>query len=187
MQPQRQGRGRPRKQQVVNVNKESDATGDLHLYPMAQSPGQGPLPPTQPQRRGRGHPRKERKAKQKSQPCSPNPHPSHSHPLGDVAHPPDGVEVVGVDTARVTRNCTKWDPHAGMKPSRWDDCASDGELELEDDLPYGGAIVNRRMTDMMANLGDNDEWLPWNEPMNLELINLDDKQTSKVIRRSQAI
>jgi len=74
-----------------------------------------------------------------------------------------------------------------MKPSRWDDCALDGELELEDNLPYGGAIMNRRMTNMMANLGDNDKWLPWNEPMNLEPINLDDKQTSKVIHRSQVI
>ena len=83
---------------------------------------------------------------------------------------------------------TKWDPHVGMKPSQGDDGTSDGELELEDDLPYGGAIeVSRPMVKMMAALGNNDEWLPWNEPMNLEPINLDDKQTSKVIHRSQAI
>ena len=53
-----------------------------------------------------------------------------------------------------------------MKPSRLDDFVSDGELELEDDLPYGGEIeVNNPMVNMMVDLGDNDEWLPWREQM----------------------
>ena len=57
-----------------------------------------------------------------------------------------------------------WNPHAGMKPSRLDDFASDGELELEDELPYGGTIKeNDPMVNIMADLGDNGEWLPWNE------------------------
>ena len=51
-----------------------------------------------------------------------------------------------------------------MKPSQFDDGASDGELKLEDNLPYGGAIeVNRPMMEMIAKLDDNNEWLPWNE------------------------
>jgi hypothetical protein len=51
-----------------------------------------------------------------------------------------------------------------MKPSELDDCVLDGELELEEDLPYRGAIeVNRPIIDIMVDLGDNDEWLPWNE------------------------
>jgi len=63
-----------------------------------------------------------------------------------------------------TRVPAKLDPHVGMKPSQGDDGASDGELELEDDLPYGGAIeVSRPMVKMMAALGDNDKWLPWSE------------------------
>ena len=45
-----------------------------------------------------------------------------------------------------------------MKPSELDDCASDGELELEEDLPYRGAIeANHPMIDMMVDLGDDDE------------------------------
>ena len=60
----------------------------------------------------------------------------------------------------------RWNPHAGMKPSRLDDFALDGELELEDDLPCGGASeANDPMVNMMADLGDDDEWLPWREQM----------------------
>ncbi len=53
-----------------------------------------------------------------------------------------------------------------MKPSWLDDFASDGELELEDELPYGGASeVNDSMVNMMVDLGNNDKWLPWREQM----------------------
>ena len=41
---------------------------------------------------------------------------------------------------------------------------SDGELKLEDKLPYGGRIkMQDPMVDMVVDLGDNDEWLPWRE------------------------
>jgi hypothetical protein len=66
-----------------------------------------------------------------------------------------------------------WDPHAGLKPSKHDGCASDGEVEIEDDLPYGGAReVNGAMVDMMLDLGNYDErdveWLPPKEQRKLE-------------------
>jgi hypothetical protein len=66
-----------------------------------------------------------------------------------------------------------WDPHAGMKPSRQDGHASDDELDLEDDLPYGADIeVNGTMVDLMCELGDNDprdvDWLPPKERQKLE-------------------
>jgi len=52
-----------------------------------------------------------------------------------------------------------------MKPSQLDDFASDGELEMEDKLPYGGAIdkENNPMVRLMADLGDDGKWLPWRE------------------------
>jgi hypothetical protein len=72
-----------------------------------------------------------------------------------------------------TGNPELWDPHAGLKPSRLDGCASDGEVEIKDDLPYGGAReLNSAMVDMMLNLGDYDErdldWLPPKEQRKLE-------------------
>lgn len=66
-----------------------------------------------------------------------------------------------------------WDPHTGMKPSCRDGYASDGEVELEGDLPYGASIeVNIAMIDLMCELGDNDpcnlNWLPPKEHKKLE-------------------
>ena len=66
-----------------------------------------------------------------------------------------------------------WDPHAGMKPSRQDGYASDGEVELVGDLPYGASIeVNIAMIDLMCELGDDDprdlDWLPPSERKKLE-------------------
>jgi hypothetical protein len=60
-----------------------------------------------------------------------------------------------------------------MKPSQLDGCASDGELELEGDLPYGGADgVNGPMVDMLVDLGEydacDDEWLPLEERRKLD-------------------
>jgi len=98
-------------------------------------------------------------------PLDPDPLLSDSiRPSGDIDCPRDDVEVAGVDPELDTGDPTLWDPHAGMKPSELDDCASDGELELEDDLPYGGAIeVNDPMLNMMFNLHDDDKWLPLRE------------------------
>lgn len=72
-----------------------------------------------------------------------------------------------------TGNRRNWDPHAGMKPSCRDGCASDGKVNLEGDLPYGGAIeVNGAMIDMMCKLNDDDscdvDWLPPKELKKLE-------------------
>jgi hypothetical protein len=66
-----------------------------------------------------------------------------------------------------------WDPHASLKPSKCDGCALDGEVEIEDNLTYGGAReVNGVMVDMMLDLGDYDkrdiEWLPPKEQRKLE-------------------
>ena len=66
-----------------------------------------------------------------------------------------------------------WDPHAGMKPSKCDGHTLDGEVEIKDNLPYGGALeVNSAMVDMMVDLGDYDEhnakWLPPKEQRRLE-------------------
>jgi hypothetical protein len=60
-----------------------------------------------------------------------------------------------------------------MKPSKHDGHVSDGKVEIEDDLPYGGAKeVNGAMVDMMLNLGDYDkhnaEWLPPKKQRKLE-------------------
>ena len=53
-----------------------------------------------------------------------------------------------------------------MKPSQWDDYASDEELELEEELPHSVETeVNCPMVNMIAALKDNDEWLPWREQM----------------------
>ena len=60
----------------------------------------------------------------------------------------------------------QWNLHAGMKISQLDDFASDGELEMEDELPDEGMIkVNDPMVNMMVDLGDDGEWLPWREQM----------------------
>jgi hypothetical protein len=60
-----------------------------------------------------------------------------------------------------------------LKPLQLDGHASDGEIEIEDDLPYRGAKeLNGVMIDMMLNLGDYDErdgeWLPPKEWKKLE-------------------
>ena len=120
----------------------------------------------QPQRRGRGRPpKKRRKVKQGGQSSAPS-------PSICSADPSDGAEVVDVDEEPITGDPRKWDPHVGTKPSELDDCGSDGEVELEDELPDGGDVkVNGPMVDMMVNLGEWDardlEWLPPNEQRKL--------------------
>jgi len=133
---------------------------------------QGPLPPTQPQHQGQGRPQKVKDVGKKGRPHPLDPDPSLSdsiHPSGDIDCPQDDVEVAGIDPELDTGDPTLWDPHVGMKPSELDDCASDGELELEDDLPYGGAIeVNDSMLDMMFDLHDDNKWLPLREQIKVD-------------------
>jgi hypothetical protein len=58
-----------------------------------------------------------------------------------------------------------------LKPSAEDGDASDGEVDVDDDLPYGAAFeVNNAMVDMIVDLenkGDLD-WLPFAERRKLE-------------------
>jgi hypothetical protein len=63
-----------------------------------------------------------------------------------------------------------WDPHVGLKPSPQDDCASDADIKMEEDLPYGAVIeVSDVMVNMMVDLGDTHdlEWLPLTEQRKL--------------------
>ena len=60
-----------------------------------------------------------------------------------------------------------------MKPLQLDGHASDGEIEIKDDLSYRGAKeLNGAMIDIMLDLGDYDErdgeWLPPKERIKLE-------------------
>ena len=48
-----------------------------------------------------------------------------------------------------------WDPHVGLKPLALDDCGSDADIKLENDLPYGAeSEVSGVMVDMMVDLDD---------------------------------
>ncbi len=48
-----------------------------------------------------------------------------------------------------------WDPYVGLKPSPQDNYASDADIKMEEDLPYGTAIeVSGIMIDIMVNLDD---------------------------------
>src|SRR5712672_2435245 len=78
------------------------------------------------------------------------------------------------DDSSDTGNPKLWDAHAGMKPSWLDVCASDGKVEIKDNLPHGGAKeLNRTMINMMLNVCDydkhNNEWLPPKEQNKLEV------------------
>jgi hypothetical protein len=60
-----------------------------------------------------------------------------------------------------------------LKPSPLDDRASDADIEMEDDLPYGADIeLSGTMVDMMVDLDDGDtrdsEWLPLREQRKLD-------------------
>jgi hypothetical protein len=49
-----------------------------------------------------------------------------------------------------------WNPHSGLKPSEEDGEASDGDVDMEDDLPYGTAFeVNGEMVEMIVDLEDD--------------------------------
>ena len=48
-------------------------------------------------------------------------------------------------------------PLRRLEAFTFDDCASDADVEMEGDLPYGADIeISGIMVDMMADLGDND-------------------------------
>ena len=117
------------------------------------------------QKRPRGRPRKKRKvieqglAEEAQATQAPRPRSSR--------RPSDGA-----DTDDDTGAPELWDPRAGLKPSPFDDCASDADVEMEGDLPYGADIeISGIMVDMMADLDDSDardlDWLPPKEQRKL--------------------
>ena len=123
----------------------------------------------QPQRRPRGRPKKRQRTKtdhaRRERAGAPSPGPSCARRL-------DGVDEGDSDPSD-TGDPELWDPNAGLKPSPQDDWGLDGEVEVEEDLPYGGAReMNSAMIDMMVELGDYDEhdgeWLPAKERSRLE-------------------
>jgi hypothetical protein len=85
----------------------------------------------------------------------------------------DGIDEGDSDCSN-TGDPELWDPNVGSKPSLQDNWRLDGEVEVEEDLPYGGAKeVNSAMIDMMIELGNYDdehdgEWLPVKEWLRLE-------------------
>jgi hypothetical protein len=88
---------------------------------------------------------------------APSPGPSCLQPAES-----DGVDV---DSESDTGAPDSWDPHAGLKPSEMDGCASDADVEMEDELPPGGEEeVNAAMVELMIKLEGCDErdeeWLP---------------------------
>jgi hypothetical protein len=84
----------------------------------------------------------------------------------------DGVDEGNSDPSDIG-DPELWDPNAGSKPSPQDDRGLDSEVEVEEDLPYGGVReVNSAMIDMMIELSDYDEhdgeWLLAKERLRLE-------------------
>ena len=84
----------------------------------------------------------------------------------------------GIDEGNSNRSNTGdpelWDPNIGLKPLQQDNWGPDGEMQVEEDLPYGGAReVNSAIIDMMIELSDYDnecdgEWLPVKEQSRLK-------------------
>ena len=63
-----------------------------------------------------------------------------------------------------------WNPHTSLKPSELDGDASDGEIDLDGNLPYGMTFeVNNLMMEMMISLEDawDLDWLPAEEQKRL--------------------
>jgi hypothetical protein len=107
----------------------------------------------QPQRRPRGRPKKKRAARKRSRAPSPSP------PRVQLSE----ADSINTDSESDTGALDLWDPHAGLKPSELDGCASDADVEMEDDLPSGGdREVSASMVNMMVDLEERDdgEWLP---------------------------
>jgi hypothetical protein len=94
--------------------------------------------------------------------------------LGDADCPAEDADVIDEDSSNDSDfgDPELWDPHAGLKPSEADGCASDGNLESDDGLPYGAENeMNGAMVDMMVDMDEWDtrdaEWLPPNEQRKL--------------------
>jgi hypothetical protein len=107
-------------------------------------------PPSMQPKRSRGRPKKKRAAQKRSRTPSP--------PRVQLSK--DGINT---DLESDTGMQNLWDPHAGLKPSEKDDCASDADIEMEDDLPPGGdEEVSAAMVNMMIDLEEREdgEWLP---------------------------
>ena len=105
--------------------------------------------------------------KQHERSQAPSPSPSHACPSGDVDDDDDNPFDSDAGDPKL------WDLHAGLKLSPLDEEASDGEDDIEGDLPYGGAKeVNSMMIDMMVELSDCDEgdmeWLPASQQKKVE-------------------
>jgi|SRR6266850_283367 len=65
-----------------------------------------------------------------------------------------------------------WNPHVGLKPSKEDGDASDGEVIIEDDLPYGAMFqVNNNLIEMLIEMEDarDLDWLPPKDWKRLEM------------------
>ncbi|SRR6266581_1114724 len=70
-----------------------------------------------------------------------------------------------------------WNPRSGLKPSELDGEASDGDVDIEDDLPYGAAFeLNNAMIQMIIELEDarDLDWLPLAEQRKLAMRNKGD-------------
>jgi hypothetical protein len=103
-----------------------------------------------PQSHPQGHPWKQQRVKDKglakqAQAQAPCPRSSCDQPSDD-ANLDDNTSAPNV-----------WDPHTGLKPSALDNCVSNADIAMEDDLPYGGVCeISSAMINMMVDLDDCD-------------------------------
>jgi len=70
-----------------------------------------------------------------------------------------------------------WNPCSSLKPSELDGEASDGDVDIKDDLPYGAAFeLNNAMIQMIIELEDarDLDWLPLAEQRKLAMRNKGD-------------
>ena len=73
----------------------------------------------------------------------------------------DDADVIVDDN---THTSDVWDPYTSLKPSVLDNCASNANIEMEDDLPYRGeSELSGEIINMMVNLNNCDmrdvDWL----------------------------
>src|SRR6266851_5881345 len=97
----------------------------------------------------------------------PSPSPSRARPSGDVDNDDDNPFDSDAGDPKL------WDLHVGLKPLLLDGETSDGEDNIEGNLPYRGAKeVNSTMINMMVELSNCDEgimeWLPASERKRVE-------------------
>jgi hypothetical protein len=83
----------------------------------------------------------------------PNSSPSYAESSNDV----DDGNLSDTSPAQL------WNPHVGLKPSEENGDASDGEVVIEDNLPYGATFeVNDNLIKMLIEMKDAHDldWLP---------------------------